>query len=526
MELPEHPKRWVALTAVALGTSLVIMDATIANVALPVIITDLELTPTQAEWMNAVYSLVFASLMLTSGRLGDLYGRKTMFLIGISGFTLSSLAVGFAPDPGILIAARLAQGISAAMVLPATLSSINALFRGQERPVAFAVYGATIGGMAALGPLIGGWLAASVSWRWAFWLNLPFGLLTLALAASTLPETRDPQLRRGLDIPGTILATLGLGCVVFGLIEATTFGWWRQADGSWSPIPFAIALGLGLLLSFTIVEAQRGRTHRPVLAHLGLFRLRTFRYGAIAAFIVHLGEFGLLFTLPLVLQGAMGYGPLGTGGLILALALGTFVASGLVPAFTRRLGQRGVVRVGLALELGTVTCLSLSLPGASWLLASLLFGYGAGVGLATAQLTSVVLAEVPRKLSGEASGLQTTVRQLGSALGVALLGGLLISSLAEGTEQRLQNASIPEPARSSIVAAVRGSVGATIPTLPQHPHLADAPTGVAEEAVRLASEAMLSSARLATGAAAAFLALGLASTFALPRVHDEAFDRG
>ncbi|MDO4784513.1 MAG: MFS transporter [Propionibacteriaceae bacterium] len=521
MELRDHPKRWIALAGVALGTSLVIMDATIANVALPVIITDLNLTPTQAEWMNAAYSLVFASLMLLSGRLGDLYGRKTMFLIGISGFTLSSLAVGFAPDPGILIAARLAQGISAAMVLPATLSSINALFRGQERPVAFAVYGATIGGMAALGPLIGGWLAASVSWRWAFWLNLPFGLLTLALAASTLPETRDPQLRRGLDIPGTILATLGLGCVVFGLIEATTFGWWRQADGSWSPIPFAIALGLGLLLSFTIVEAQRGRTHRPVLAHLGLFRLRTFRYGAIAAFIVHLGEFGLLFTLPLVLQGAMGYGPLGTGGLILALAVGAFAASGLVPALTRRIGQRDVVRVGLGLEMGAVALLSVTLPSPPWLLSALMFAYGTGVGLATAQLTSVGLAEVPRKLSGEASGLQATVRQLGSALGVALLGGLLITSLTGGTDQRLRDAGLPPQTRSSIVETVRGSVGATIPDLAHDPHLAGAPAGAAESVVGLASEAMVSAARLTTGAAAGFLALGLLSTIALPALRDE-----
>ncbi|MDO4718168.1 MAG: MFS transporter [Propionibacteriaceae bacterium] len=208
-----------------------------------------------------------------------------------------------------------------------------------------------------------------------------------------------------------------------------------------------------------MVEARRSHTHRPVLAHLGLFRLRTFRYGAIAAFIVHLGEFGLLFTLPLVLQEAMGYGPLGTGGLILALALGTFVASGLVPAFTRRLGQQGVVRLGLALELGTVACLSLSLPGAAWLLAGLLFGYGAGSVWLPRNSPASSSPRCPTSYRGEAPDLQTTVRQLGSALGVALVGGLLISSLAAGTEQRLHDASIPEPARSGIVAAVRGSVG-------------------------------------------------------------------
>lgn len=517
----DRPNRWIALTGVALGTSLVVMDATIANVALPVIIGELSLTPTQAEWMNAAYSLVFASLMLLSGRLGDLYGRRAMFLIGVGGFTLSSLAVGFAPTPGILIGARFAQGVSAAMVLPATLSSINSLFAGRERAVAFAVYGSTIGGMAAVGPLLGGWLAASSSWRWAFWINLPFGVLTLALAAVALPETRNPRLRRGTDWLGTVLATTGLGCVVFGLIEATTFGWWVRTDGSPSPIPLAIGGGTALLALFVAVEIRRSREGKTVLAHLGLFGLKSFRYGAIAALIVHLGEFGLLFTLPLVLQGAMGYGPLGTGGLILTLAVGTFTASGLVPALTRRLGQRAVVRVGLSLELGAVALLALTLPSPPWLLSVLLFTYGTGVGLATAQLTSVGLAEVPRKLSGEASGLQTTVRQLGSALGVALLGGLLIASLTSGTERLLQDAGIPDPARSRLVDAVRGSVGATIPGLARDPHLAGAPDGVAEAVVGLASDAMVSAARLTTGAAAGFLALGLISTLALPPLRDE-----
>ena len=516
MNLHAHPNRWLALAAVALGTSLVIMDATIANVALPVVIGDLGLTATDAEWMNAVYSLVFASLMLTSGRLGDLYGRKTMFLGGIALFGLSSLVVGSAPAAAVLIGARLVQGIGAAMVLPATLSSINALFTGRERAISFAVYGSTIGGMAAVGPLLGGWLATDVSWRWAFWLNIPFGLIALVLAWRFLPETRDPHLRRGIDIPGTLLATLGLGALVFGLIEATSYGWWTQADGSASPVPFALAGGLVLLAVFTGVERRREAADKVVLAHLGLFAIPTFRYGSIAALVVALGEFGLLFTLPLVLQGAMGYDALGTGWLILSLAVGTFLASGVVPQVTRRLGQRAVVRTGLGMEAVAVGALAWLLPAPAWQLAACLFLYGAGVGFATAQLTSVSLVDVPRKLSGEASGLQTTVRQIGSALGVALLGGLLISTLTTGTDQRLADAGVPDVARTRIVDAVHSSVGAAIPGLAEAgPQFAQAAT--------LASDAMIEAARITTGVAAIVLVVGLLATLALPRIrhHDE-----
>lgn len=164
----QYPRRWWAMAAIALGVSLVIMDATIVNVALPVVIKDLGLNATEAQWMNAVYALVFAALMLTSGRLADLYGRKLLFVCGMVTFGVGSLLAGSALGPIMLILARLVQGVGAAAILPSTLSTINAMFSGRERGIAFALYGSTIGGMAAVGPLVGGWLATDVSWRWAF----------------------------------------------------------------------------------------------------------------------------------------------------------------------------------------------------------------------------------------------------------------------------------------------------------------------------------------------------------------------
>lgn len=500
--------RWVAMGAIALGVALVIMDATIVNVATPVVIEDLGLTATEAQWMNAVYSLVFAALMLTSGRLGDLYGRRRFFVAGILLFGASSLLAGGAPSALVLIGARAVQGIGAAMILPATLSTINAMFTGRDRGIAFAIYGAAIGGMAAVGPLVGGWLATDFSWRWAFWLNVPFVLATLPVAARLLPETRDVTLRRGIDVPGTVLASLGLAGIVFGLIESSTYGWLRQDDGSISPVFLALSTGILLLGLFVLLEQARERAGKTVLTHLGLFRYRTFRYGVIAAAIVCLGEFGMLFAIPLLLQGAMGYSALDTGWLMMALAAGTFLTSGATPHLAERLGVRGIVRIGLALEAAAVGALAIALPAGRLTLAALLFAYGLGVGLATAQLTRIVLTEIPVAYSGEASGLNTTFRQLGSALGIALLGGLLIGSLTTTTRDHLAQAGVPESVRPAVGEAVHGSIGAAIPQLAENP--------VTAPAAAVAADAMVVAAKQTTGVAAGMLALGLLATLALP----------
>ncbi|MDN5798146.1 MAG: MFS transporter [Intrasporangium sp.] len=500
--------RWLALGAIALAVSLVIMDATIANVALPVVIEDIHLTATQAQWMNAIYALVFAGLILTSGRLGDLYGRRRLLLIGLVLFGVASLFAGSADSGAVLVAARFVQGLGAAAIFPSTLSTINAMFTRRDRSIAFAVYGAMIGGMAALGPLVGGWLATDFTWRWAFWLNLPFVVIAAVGTLLLVPETRDVLARRGLDLLGVLLASVGMASIVFGLIESSTYGWVRQESGALSPVIVTLVAGLLLIGVFVLVEQRRARAGRVVLVDLGLFRLPTLRYGAIAALVVALGEFGLLFTLPLLLQGAMGYDALGTGWLMVALAAGTFVISGMTPRLTERFGQRAVVRAGLLLEAVAVGGLALVLPADGWVIAGLLFVYGTGVGLATAQLTSVMLSQVPVAQSGEASGLQSTVRQLGSALGVALLGGLLIGNLGTGLAGSLSDTSMPVAQQQQVVRVVKQSAGAAIPALEHQPG------GAA--AVPLARDAMISAAKETTGLASGVLALGLIATLALP----------
>ncbi|HET7723478.1 MAG TPA: MFS transporter, partial [Propionibacteriaceae bacterium] len=503
-------RRWGALAAVALGVSLIIMDATVVNVALPVVIEDLGLTSTQAEWINAVYSLVFAALLLTVGRVGDFLGRRRIFAVGMAVFILASVGAGFSASGDLLVAMRLVQGVGAAMILPATLSILNAMFRGRERAIAFAVWGSTIGGMAALGPLVGGWLTTNVSWRWAFWLSVPVGLVVLAGIVAFIPETRDEDTQRGIDVGGVLLSALGMGGIVFALIESRTYGWWRQDSGALSPVPFALVGGVVLMVVFVALQNARARAGRVVLVDLRLLAVRSFRFGSLAALIVALGEFGLLFTLPLLLQNALGYSALGTGWLIASLALGTFLVSGATPQLTGRYGGRAVVRVGLALEAVAVAGLGFSVADgvSGWVLAGWLFLYGTGVGMATAQLTSVILAEIPLAESGQASGLQSTFRQLGSALGVAILGTLLLSSLGRETSSRLDAAHVDPAMSAGLVDAVSHSAGAVIPVLAGNP--ATAAAGAA------AAAAMIWASKITLWAAALVIASGLLATLALP----------
>ncbi len=508
---PATTKRWWALAVVALGVSLIIMDATIVSVAMPVVIQDLGLNASQAEWLNAVYALALASLLLMLGRVGDLYGRRRLFGVGMALFVAASVAAGLATTGNGLIGARLVQGVGAAMILPATLSTLNALFKGRERAIAFAVWGSTIGGMAAVGPLLGGWLATEVSWRWAFWINVPLGLLVVVGILRVVPESRDTTTRRGLDVAGAVLSTAGMAGIVFALIEGQQYGWWLQDTGAISPVPIAMALGLASLAGFVVLQRRRAQSGKVVLLDLRLLGIRSFRNGSIAALIVAFGEFGLLFTLPLLLQTALGYTALGTGWLILFLALGTFLSSGMTPQLTRRYGGRAVVRIGLGVEAVTVAGLALSLSAdiSSATIAAWLFGYGIGVGMATAQLTSVILIDVPVTESGQASGAQSTFRQLGSALGVAVLGTLLFSTLATQTQAGLEDAGLPPAAVEQTTAAVKSSAGAAIIALQ-----ADPSTRAAGD---VAAAAMIDASKTVTLAAAGIIAVGLAATLALPR---------
>ncbi|WP_309237519.1 MFS transporter [Actinomadura sp. BRA 177] len=527
---PAVRHRWLALLVISLGVSLIVVDATIVGVLLPRIVADLGLTTTDAEWVTSVYALVFAALLIPFGRAGDLFGRRRLFVLGTAVFAVASVAAALAGDGSALIGARALQGVGASMVMPATLSTLNAVYTGRDRAVAFGVWGSMISGMAALGPLAGGAIAAAGGWRWAFGINLPLGAALVAGALWLLPETRQARggsARREIDWPGGLLAALGLGALVCGIIEGQTYGWWTPtrpftvAGFDWpetalSPVPVVLALGVLLIAALVVVERSRAAAGRPVMLDLELFRIPNFRRGNLASALINVGELGLLFVLPLFLLGVHGTNPLEISLAILPLAVGAFLSGGYAGRLANKRGAHRVVQIGMVLEVAAVVALGLTVSAttgglglAPWMLL-----YGVGLGLPSAQLTNVSLADVPPAQSGQASGTQSTARQVGAALGIAAIGTVFATSLGHAMTDRLADSALPPERQAAMAHDLRESAGTYGRDLHEAP-------GLAAEA-RAADESLAVATGHAALTTAAILALGLAVSLRL-RPNQEPF---
>ncbi|RFS85911.1 MFS transporter [Actinomadura spongiicola] len=511
------------MVVMSLGVSLVVVDATIVGVLLPRIVTELGLTTSDAEWVTSVYALVFAALLIPFGRAGDLFGRRRMFVLGVAVFATASVAAALAGGGSALIGARALQGVGASMILPATLSTVHTVFTGRDRAVAFGIWGSMISGMAALGPLAGGALAAGGGWRWAFAVNLPLGAALIVGALRLMPETRQglpANARRDIDWTGGLLAALGLGALVCGIIEGPSYGWWAATrpfsiggldwpESGISPVPVVLALGVLLLAALVAVERSRAAAGRSVMLDLDLFRIPNFRRGNLASALVNVGELGLLFVLPLFLLGVHGTSPLQISVAILPLAAGAFLSGGYAGRLADRHGAHRVVQIGMVLEVAAVTALGLTVSAstgglglAPWMLL-----YGFGLGLTSAQLTNVSLADVPPARAGQASGTQSTARQVGAALGIAAVGTVFATSLGHSMADRLSGSALPPEQRAAIVHDLRESAG----TYGRELHAT--PARAAE--ARAADASLAVATRYAALTTAAILALGFAMTLRL-----------
>ena len=487
---------WLALVALLLGVSLIVLEGSIVNVLIPTIVQDLGIDRTSVLWITSIYSLVFAALLITFGVLSDRIGRKRMFMIG--------------------------EAVGGAMMLPTSMAIINVNFRGPMRAAAFGLWGAVFGGMAAFGPLLGGWLADVASWRWAFFINVPLGLISLVMVWFVITESKGED-RRRLDIGGVIMSSLGLGLVVFALIEGQALGWWTLITawdlgpislqpGALSPVPIALCIGIVLLALFVLSQSRRAKAGKSVLMDLSLFRIRRYGYGNVVATLVSLGEFGVLFALPLWLQSVQGFSALQTGALLAILGVGAVLAGGSARHVSAALGSTRVVRLGMVLEIiGIVgVMLTISVDRSAWWLAIPLFIYGIGVGFDSAQLTNVILTDVPPQRSGGASSVTSTLRQVGSTLGSAMLGTVLFVSLglALTNDLTVSQPQLSEEQRTQIVDEVVDSSGEAIIPLEQQPGMAD----VAAEAKQSYTRAVQIMAAFAGGA----MVIGLIASFGLP----------
>ena len=415
-------RKWWTLGAVVIATFMLLLDITVVNTALPKLEKSLDASFTDLQWVIDIYSLALATIVLTAGSLADRLGRKRSFLVGLFVFSAASLACALAPSADFLIGARAVQGVGGAIMFALSLALVAQEFPGgAERGTAMAIYGATIGVAVALGPLIGGALTQSLGWESVFFLNVPIGIVAIAITAAYVAESRDPNATRA-DWPGVATFTAALFMLVFALLRGNAIGW-----GS----PTIVSLLCGAVVLLAVFIAIERRSDHPMLP-LELFANRAFTGVQLAAFSISASLFALFLYLTLYLQQFLGNSPLGAGVRYLPLTVVTFIVAALSSAWVSRVAARAQLGVGLALTgLGLLLMSGLSLAD-SW--TALLPGFivsGAGVGIVNTVIADVALSVVPKERSGMAAGVNDTFRQVGVAVGIAAWGALFASRGAE-----------------------------------------------------------------------------------------------
>jgi EmrB/QacA subfamily drug resistance transporter len=414
--------RGVATFILIFASFMDLIDATIVNVALPSIRDDLAATPAQLEWVVSAYMLAFAVLLVTGGRLGDIYGRQRIFVLGVAGFTLFSAAAALAPNADVLVATRIGQGAFAALMAPQLLSSIQVLYRPKERAGVIGLVGAVTGMAAVIGPLLGGWLVTSnvygLEWRSIFVINVPIGIAIIAAALKFVPNTTSDRPLR-LDLAGVTLATVGLFLVTFPLVEG------REQDWAWW-IWSMLATGAVVLAAFVAYQVRRERADGSALLPMHLFGNRGYSAGLVAQFLFQGSMVGFFLALTIYVQTGLGFSPIDAGLMLLPFSLGAFVGTGISVPLGVKLGKV-VMFVGAALQ-ATAAAWAIQIVHAEgtalgrWDLALPLALGGAGLGLLVVPLVDVALATIAHSDAGAASGAYGTFQQVGAATGVAIVG--------------------------------------------------------------------------------------------------------
>jgi EmrB/QacA subfamily drug resistance transporter len=515
--------RRVTLAIILMSTLIVVLDNTVLNVAIPTILRDFHTTVPTLEWVITGYALTFATLLIIGGRLGDLYGSRRMFIIGAGIFATGSLLAALSWNVGSLILGEaVIEGIGASMMLPATLSLLSTNFQGRDRAAAFAAWGAMAGSAAGLGPLVGGFLTTDVSWRWSFGINVIIAPLAMVGAFLFIapPPRRPGAAREPIDFVGAALIATGMFSLVFALSEGGTYGWFTAIGdvriGPWtvwpssrpvSIVPVVFFLSFVLLGCFYRYERRRDAP----LFQFDLLAHRTFRYGLLSTVVLAMGQFGMVLCLALFLQESLHLTALQNGLWMLPFGALILMGAPVGGRLAMRISTVSVVRIGLACQtvalvylasvLSTHTVFLQLLPG--------LVVYGIGSGFAMSQLTNVVLSEIPHDKSGVASGTNTTVRQVGTALGIAVIGTVVTTETINHASSAIRSSTLAAGVQQAAVARVH-VMGASYTPAP------GAPRAATHELTAIVARAVASASHDAILFAAATLVIGTGLSMFIP----------
>jgi EmrB/QacA subfamily drug resistance transporter len=473
----ERTNPWLVLVVLTTGFFMILLDTTIVNVAIPAMSSNtkdgLNTTLDQILWVLNAYILVYAVLLITAGRLGDLYGQRNLFAIGLFVFTAASALCGFSQNAGELIAARIIQGVGGALLTPQTLAILTSIFPPERRGAAFGIWGGVAGLATVAGPTVGGAIITYINWRWIFFINVPIGIAALVATFLIIPDLR-PGRQHGWDFLGIVLATAGLFAIVFGLIEGQRYNW-GQIESYGLTIPEVIGGGVALLVIFIIWERFQSEPLMP----LTLFRDRNFAVANWIAAAISFGMLSLFLPFTIYLQSVRGFTALVAGLTLAPMSLTSMVTAPFAGRMSDRIGGKYILMSGITLfTIGMGSIAFVAGPDSTWInfLAPAIVA-GAGLGMTFAPMTTVAMRNIEPRVAGSASAVLNTTRQLGAAIGSAVIGAILQNQLATTLHnQAVSHASALPPAfRAQFIATFSsvssngfqigtGESGAKLPT--------------------------------------------------------------
>jgi EmrB/QacA subfamily drug resistance transporter len=477
-----HENRWYALIIIALGLAIVIIDNTILNVSIPYILRDLHSEFSEIQWSISGYALTIATILITAGRVGDLIGRKKMFLIGIVIFAVGSFIASISTDATTLIFGRaVIQAVGAAIMLTSALALLASEFHKRERAIAFGIWGAVAGASATVGPLLGGYLTTYFSWRWSLRINVIVAIIAI-IGSLFIIESKGEQ-EKHFDWWGTILSAAGFFSLVFAFIEGTTYGWltpnkpFSLLGLSWplstiSVIPFFFIAAILFLTLFALHEHRFEKKGRSPILSISLFAKRGFIVGAMMLSLLAFSLLSVFFNLPIYIENVLGYNAFSTGIVFLSATIPIFIMASITGFLVQKIKIKWIIVTGMILLVLGVFFLipSITLNATDRSLMPSLILFGIGFGLCSAQLNNIIISSAPLKVAGEAAATSITMRQIGSAIGIAVIGSILASTLITNITLNIQgDTNIPDAEKPAIIEDLKKiDIESGQITLPSH----------------------------------------------------------